>query len=444
MSGDSIAKQLIFNSQCFASPLTHPSYPEFKVPPAWYSPFINAMLLPNYENPGLRWANILSEYPHRWLDVTTSMCLLRYFAGLAYDAIFDLVLDKDVRSVTEDEYLTYRNSIEDVIDTYISQITPLQEAYALYWVVTVLRQINEPESKFLEHKHIAELSWNNFDDKTKYIYSELVSLSNRIGVVALSSITGSLNIAWPQMLSRNSSDSEHIVKLRDHFIQHIKDSSNNPFLRFQRFVGLAKDTISKKSMSSSSLDKVGLFLYDNCPGLRSYFVDPCSHSCVCQSIQEGILESDPQSPIYSPFFWAISLSTSIRADCKVGKETKAPAESQIALIRKKQPRSLPYLIFVDDKCHVQDNVPNIPTVARLAMFESIRQQENQFIRRGRRRTMRLQCPWESIEVFVDEEPSGLDMFDSESDWNRKLFTDYWHSVQRFEFAKKIKAPICGK
>ena len=438
MSDDSTTKQLIFNSQCFASPLAHPSYPEFKVPPAWYSPFINAMLLPNYENPGLRWANILSEYPHRWLDVTTSMCLLRYFAGLAYDAIFNLVLDKDVRSVTEDEYLTYRNSIEDVIDTYISQIAPLQEAYALYWVVTVLRQINEPESKFLEHKHIAELSWNNFDDKTKYIYSELVDLSNSIGVAALSSITGSLNITWPKMLSRDSSDSEHIVKLRDHFIQHIHDPSNNPFLRFQHFIGLAKDAIAQKNMSGSSIEEVGLFLYDKCPGLRSYFVDPCSHSCVCRSIQDGILESDPQSSSYSPFFWAISLSTSIRADCQIEQETEAPSDSEIAVIRKKQPRSLPYLIFSDNKCYVQRNVSDISTVAKLAMFESIRQQENQFIRRGRQRTMRLQCPWESIEVIVDEKPSGLDVFDSKADWNKKLLSNYSKSIQRFSVFMKRK------
>ena len=318
----------------------------------------------------------------------------------------------------------------------------MQEAYALYWVVTVLRQVNEPESKFLEHKHIAELSWNNFDDKTKYIYSELVDLSNSIGVAALSSITGSLNITWPQMLSRDSSDPAYIVKLRDHFIQHVHDPSNNPFLRFQHFVGLAKDAISNKNMSSSSLEEVGLFLYDNCPGLRSYFVDPCTHLCVCRSIQDGILESDPQSSSYSPFFWAISLSTNIRDDCKVEKETEAPSDSQIALIRKKQPRSLPYLIFSDNKCYVQRNVSDISTVAKLAMFESIRQQENQFVRRGRRRTMRLQCPWESIEVFVDEKPSGLDVFDSKSDWNRKLFTDYWHSVQRFGFGKNMKIPVC--
>ena len=442
MTDVSAAQRLFFNSQCFASPLAHPSYPEFKIPPAWYSPFINAMLLPNYKNPGLRWANLLMEYPHRWLDVTTSMCLLRYFAGLAYDAIFDLVLDKDAQEYSEDKHLTYRNSIEDVIDTYISQIAPLQEAYALYWVVAVLRQNNEPESKFLEHKYIAEASWNSFDEKTRYVYSELVNLSNRIGTAALSGITGSLNMAWPDMPPRDSSDPSHIVKLRNHFIQHIEDPSNNPLLRFQNFVHMVKDSALKKNMSRMSPDEVGLFLYDNCPGLRPYFIDPCSHSCVCRSIQEGILKSDPQSHTYSPFFWAISLSTSIRADCQIEHETEAPSDSEIALIRKKQPRSLPYLLFSDDKCHVQNNVPDISTVARLAMFESIRQQENQFIRRGRRQAMRLECPWESIEAFVDDEPSGLDVFDAKADWNRKLFADYWHSVQRFGFAKIMNAPIC--
>jgi len=443
MSDSSSTTKLLFNSQCFASPIADPSYPEFRLPPAWYSPFINAMLLPSYSNQGLRWITLLQEYPHRWLDVTTSMCLLRYFAGLAYDAIFDLILDNKEAGISEEHYLTHRNALEDLLDRYIAEVEPLQEAYALHWTVSVLKHAGEPKSKYLEPNHVAELSWSGLDDTTGYVYSELVRLSRRIGVVALSSITGSLNIEWPEMPPPDNTHDEqpYILRLRDHFIRHISDPSNNPLKRFQHFVRTVRRSLPKSTFQGKP-DELSLFLYENCPTLRPYFIDPCNYSCKCDSIMASRKESDARPLDYSPFFWAISLSTNMRSDCRIQRQTEAPPESSIELIKHKRPRSLPYLIFYDRKCHVQRDVPDVSMLAKLATFESIRQQENQIIRRNRGHRLRLVCPWESIDAYENDNILDLEAFDAKSAFHRDLLTNYWYSIRRFGFAQKMLAPTC--